>query len=218
MKSVAMIPIKLHSERVPGKSLKPLGGRPLLHYIQQACLGAQLLDEVYVYCSSAEVAPYVLDGVTLCLRPAFLDGDECNCNDLLREFMTQVEADIYVASHATAPFTRPASIDACIRSVRDGEYDSAFLAQPLRQMLWQHGRPLNFDPAHFPRTQDLVPIHVEASGAFAVSRAAFMQYGYRAAGRVRIHEVDAVEAFDLDWPQDFAIAEAMLSALPEPGA
>lgn len=217
MKTACMIPIKLRSERVPGKNLKPLGGRPLLHYIQRACLRAQLLDEVYVYCSSEEVAPYVLEGVTLLLRPDFLDGDGCNCNDLLRGFMAQVEADIYVASHATAPFTRPQSIDACIARIRDGEYDSAFLAQPLRQMMWQHGRPLNFDPAHFPRTQDLDPIHMEASGAFAVSRAAFMQYGYRAAGRVHIHEVDALEALDVDWPQDFAIAEALLSALPELG-
>lgn len=218
MKTAAMIPIKLHSERVPGKNLKPLGGRPLMHYIQHACLRARLLDEVYVYCSSDEVAPYILEGITLLRRPAFLDGDGCNCNDLLREFMAQVEADIYVAAHATAPFTRPDSIDACIARVRDDEYDSAFLAQPLRQMLWQHGRPLNFDPSHFPRTQDLDPVHVEASGAFVVSRSAFRQYGCRAAGRIHIHEIDALEAFDLDWPQDFAIAEALLAALPELGA
>lgn len=215
MKTVCMIPVKLRSERVPDKNIRSLGGRPLMHYIQRVCLETQALDAVYVYCSSDEVAPYVLDGVTLLIRPAWLDGDECNCNDLLWEFMGQVDADIYVASHATAPFTRPASIEACIAQVESGAYDSAFLAHPLRQMMWQNGQPLNFDPQHFPRTQDLAPIHVEASGAFVVARSTFEKYGRRVGEQVYIHEVDAIEAFDIDWPQDFAIAEAILQAMPE---
>ena len=38
MKTVALIPIKLGSKRVPGKNIKPFfDGTPLMHFIQKAC-------------------------------------------------------------------------------------------------------------------------------------------------------------------------------------
>lgn len=48
MKTVALIPIKLGSKRVPGKNIKPFfDGTPLMHFIQKACLEAKNIDEVY---------------------------------------------------------------------------------------------------------------------------------------------------------------------------
>ena len=47
MKTVALIPIKLGSKRVPGKNIKPFfDGTPLMHFIQRACLDAKTIDEV----------------------------------------------------------------------------------------------------------------------------------------------------------------------------
>ena len=57
MKTVALIPIKLGSKRVPGKNIKPFfDGTPLMHFIQKACLEAKNIDEVYIYCSDDAVA------------------------------------------------------------------------------------------------------------------------------------------------------------------
>ena len=42
MKVVAMIPIKLNNERVPGKNIKKFSdGTPLMSLIQRACMGAE---------------------------------------------------------------------------------------------------------------------------------------------------------------------------------
>lgn len=50
MKTVALIPIKLGSKRVPGKNIKPFyDGTPLMHFIQRACLEAKNIDDVYIY-------------------------------------------------------------------------------------------------------------------------------------------------------------------------
>ena len=63
MKTVALIPIKLGSKRVPGKNIKPfLDGTPLMHVIQRACLDAKTIDEVDVYCSDEAVQEYILPG------------------------------------------------------------------------------------------------------------------------------------------------------------
>lgn len=63
MKTVALIPIKLGSKRVPGKNIKPFfDGTPLMHFIQRACLDAKTIDEVDVYYSDEAVQEYILPG------------------------------------------------------------------------------------------------------------------------------------------------------------
>ncbi len=212
MKTVVMIPIKLNNERVPGKNVKCFSdGTPLMVLIQQACLDAKLVDEVYVYCSKEEVCEYLLPGVKFLKRPEYLDGNGANCNDILREFMKEVEADIYVASHATGPFTKSQSIDECIQKVASGDYDSAFLAKRIQEFLWSEGKALNFDVQHFPRTQDLVPIYSEAPGAYVFTRETFLTYGRRVGAKPYICEVSEIEARDIDYPEDFEIANAIYS-------
>ena len=63
MKKVAMIPIKLNNERIPGKNVKCFSdGIPLINLIQNACLHADV-DKVYVYCSSEGIKEYLVSGV-----------------------------------------------------------------------------------------------------------------------------------------------------------
>lgn len=210
MKVVALIPLKLKNERVPGKNLKKFyDGTPLVEFIQKACLGAKRVDEIYVYCSNEDAKDYLLPGVQFLKRPQFLDEDTSNCNDIIREFMKELTADIYVVAHATGPFTKSESIDACVEKVVSKEYDSAFLAKRMQEFLWQDGKALNFDVQHFPRTQDLKPIYSEASGAFVFPKETFLKYDRRVGIKPYIHEVDLIEAIDIDYPIDFDIANAV---------
>lgn len=210
MNVVAMIPIKLNNERISGKNVKKFSdGTPMMEMIQKTCLGAESVDAVYVYCSKPEVQRYIVDGVKYLQRPEYLDTSVVNCNDIIREFMKVVKADIYVVSHATSPFTKSASVEACIQKVASGEYDSAFLAKRLQEFLWQDGTAMNFDIQHFPRTQDLKPIYSESSGAFVFTKESFLKYDRRVGIKPYIHEVDAIEAVDIDYPIDFEIANAI---------
>lgn len=214
MKTVAMIPIKLNNERVPGKNIKKFeDGTPLMSLIQKACLGAKTVDEVYVYCSNPNVKDYLEDGVKYLQRPDFLDTNKVNCNDIIREFMKVVDADIYVVSHATGPFTQSNSIDACVDAVASGEYDSAFLARRLQEFLWCKGTAMNFDIQHFPRTQDLEPIYSEAPGAYVFSKDTFTKYDRRVGMHPYIHEISEIESRDIDYPDDFDIANAIYMSI-----
>lgn len=214
MKTVVLLPIKLNNQRVPGKNIKKFSdGTPLMSLIQQACLKAKNVDEIYVYCSKPEVQEYILPGVKFLQRPEFLDGDQANSNDIIREFIKTVEADIYVETHATGPFTTPESIDKCVQEVASGEYDSAFLAKRIQEFLWQNGTAMNFDIQNFPRTQDLVPIYSEAPGAYVFSRETFEKYGRRVGIKPYIHEISEIESRDIDYPEDFEIANAIYMSM-----
>ncbi len=210
MKTVALIPIKLGSKRVPEKNIKQFfDGTPLMSFIQQACLAANNVDEIYVYCSDERVIPYVLPGVKFMKRPAFLDGDDINANDFIREFIKNVDADIYVNAHATSPFARPETIDDCVEKVASGKYDSAFCAEAIRTFMWENGKPINFDPDQFPRTQDLPCIYGETSIAYVFTKDSFLKNNRRLGSHPYIKEVGKIEAIDIDYPEDFEIANAI---------
>lgn len=210
MKTVALIPIKLGSKRVPGKNIKPFfDGTPLMHFIQKTCLDATTIDEVYIYCSDESVQEYILPGVKFLKRPEYLNGEDINANDFIREFMKVVDADIYVNAHTTSPFAKPSTIDDCVSHVASGEYDSAFCAEVIRTFMWENGKPINFDPDHFPRTQDLPLIYGETSIAYVFTKESFKKYNRRLGAHPYICEVDKIEAMDIDYPEDFEICDAI---------
>ncbi len=218
MKTVALIPIKLNSTRVPGKNTKSFyDGTPLMHFIQYACLNSSNIHEVYIYCSDESVKPYILPGVRFLKRPKYLDADNMNANDLIREFINEVEADIYVNAHTTSPFAKPETIDDLISKVSGGEYDSAFCVEAIRSFIWEDGKPVNFDPNCLSRTQDLIPMYKETSIAYVFTKETFVKYGRRLGTHPYIKEVDRIEAIDIDYPEDFNMANAIYKELLKNG-
>lgn len=211
MKIVAMVPIKLNSERVKEKNLRTFyDGKPLIHFILEALVRSTLINEIYVYCSDERIRDYLIDGVRFLKRPAFLDLNTSNCNDIIREFVKEVRADYYVVSHATAPFTKTESIDRCIDNVVNSDkYDSAFTVEKIQNFMWTNGRPLNFEPSHFPRTQDLEPIYVETSGAFVFPIEVFETYNRRIGIKPCLVEVEPAESCDIDTEYDMSVAQAL---------
>lgn len=210
-KVVAMIPIKLNSERVKDKNIRTFfDGKPLVSFIAVALAGSKYIDEAYVYCSNRKIEGYIPKAVSFLERPAYLDGNECNCNDIIREFMKVIDSDIYVVSHATAPFTTSESIDQCIEAVgNDAEFDSSFLVKKVQTFLWGEGKALNFDPQHFPRTQDLEPIYTETSGAHVFTKEVFYTYDRRVGVHPYFVEVGEIESLDIDTEEEMLIAQAV---------
>lgn len=219
MKIVAMVPIKLNSERVKDKNIRLFfGGKPLIQFILEALVQSKLIDEIYVYCSDERIKNYLIKGVKFLKRPEILDGNSSNCNDIIREFMKEVQADVYVVSHATAPFTKTESIDRCIESVvNDEKYDSAFTVEKIQTFMWGNGKPINFDPDHFPRTQDLNPIYMETSGAFVFPKYVFEKYNRRIGGSPCLVEVDNFESCDIDTEYDMTVAQALYMYMNQKG-
>lgn len=210
MKTVALIPIKLGSIRVPQKNIRPFyDGTPLMFFIQKACLESKYIDEIYIYCSDESIKKYVLPGVKFLKRPEFLNGDDKNANDIINEFMKEVDADIYVNTHTTSPFAKSETIDDCIKHVANGEYDSAFCAEAIRTFMWEDGKPINFNPDRFPRTQDLPLIYGETCIAYVFKKETFKTYNRRVGIRPFIKEVGKIEAMDIDYPEDFEICNAI---------
>lgn len=211
MSIVAVMPIKLKNERCPGKNTKLLGSKPLLQHELDSLKGTGLLDSINVYCSDEAIVPFLPSGVNFIQRPVFLDLPTSNFTQIFDHFMSAVDADIYVYAHATAPFITVATMKQCIEAVKSGEYDSAFCAIKLQDYLWQDGEPLNFDASNLPRTQDLNPIYQETSGVYVFTKEVYEKYRRRIGKKPFIKEVSFKESVDIDNPEDFDLAEALVN-------
>lgn len=212
VKIVAIMPIKLKNERLPGKNTKRLGNKPLLLYELETLLQIKEIDSINVYCSSAEICKYLPEGVRFIERPVFLDLPEANFTQIFKEFMREVIADVYVYAHATAPFISVHTVKECILAVVSGKYDSAFCAERIQDFLWLDGEPLNFDACNVPRSQDLKPIYRETSGVYVFRKEVFTQYGRRVGKRPFVKEVSFREAVDINNLEDFRLAQIILQA------
>lgn len=214
MKIVAVVPMKLNNRRCPNKNIKPLGkGNPLCQYILNTLLNVEYIDEVYVYCSNDEIQKYLPRGVKYLKRSEQLDLDTTKMNEVLKSFANEVEADIYVMTHATSPFVKEESIEKGIHEILNGEYDSAFAAKKIQDFLWLDGKPMNYDLDSIPRTQDLDPILQETSG-FYIYKADVIKNKNRRIGDIPyIVEVGEIESMDIDEQIDFDIASAIFDSL-----
>ena len=212
MKTVAFVPIRLNSQRVEGKNLRLLGGEPLLCHILRALLATQHIDEVYVYCSNETIRPLLPDGVRFLHRSEQLDRDTTLGREIYDAFTAEVDADLYVLAHATSPFIRPATIDRALEEVLSGEYDSAFSAEKIQTFAWYGGRPLNYSPENIPRTQTIEPVYIETSAFFIFPRALWRERHRRIGDRPYMAVVDRIEGLDIDYPEDFAMAEVIAAA------
>ncbi len=209
-KIVAVVPMKLNSQRLPQKNMKCFtNGGPLCSYILKTLQKIPVIQEIYVYCSQDHIRSCLPDGIKYLQRSASLDRDDAQMNEVLRCFAEEIFADVYVMTHATSPFVKPQTIQKGLEAVLSGKYDSAFAAEKIQGFLWMNGMPFNYELNAIPRTQDMQPVYKETSGFYIYERNVMIQKGQRIGKRPYMVETGKIEAVDIDELEDFLIANAI---------
>jgi len=210
---VALVPMRHHSERVPGKNYRPFAGRPLYHHIVESLLACPLIREVVVDTDSPTIkkdASRHFPQVRLLERPEQLRAGTVPMNDVLLHDVAQVEADYYLQTHSTNPLLRSATIVQALESFLASRptYDSLFSVTRVQTRFWDNeGRAINHDPSILLRTQDLPPIYEENSCLYVFTRSTLENQGNRIGERPLLFEIDRTEAWDIDEELDFRLAE-----------
>lgn len=214
---VALVPMRHHSQRVPGKNYRLLAGKPLFHHILETLLACRLIDEVVVDTDSPPVIQGLRESfpqVRVLERPDHLRGDAIPMNEILAYDTSQVEADFYLQTHSTNPLLRLASIQRAIQNFLSSYpmYDSLFSVTRLQTRLWdQLGRAINHNPAILLQTQDLPPVYEENSCIYIFTRQTLLARRNRLGERPMMFEIDAAEAWDIDEELDFLLVEFLIN-------
>ena len=214
MKTVAFVPIKMNNERLPGKNTKKFSnGKPLISYILKTLKETKGIDEIYVYCSNSAIKEFLPNGVSFLKRDEYLDKSTTSFNEVLKYFAKDVKADVYLLTHATAPFISKNSFERGIEAVTSGKYDSALAVEKMQEFIWKEGTPFNYNPEKIPRTQDLEPYYIETCGMYIYTADLINNEGRRIGHHPYLVEVSKIEACDINNPDDFIVADAIASAI-----
>lgn len=212
----ALVPMRHHSQRVPGKNYRPLAGRPLYHHILATLLAVPEITQISVDTDSDVIIEGLrqdFPGVKVIVRPQRLRADDIPMNEILAHDVGIVEADYYVQSHSTSPLIRPGTISTAITKFLGSreEYDSLFTVTRLQTRLYdQHGRAINHDPSVLIQTQDLPPVYEENSCLYLFAGENLLRHRHRIGQRPMLFEIDAAEAWDIDEELDFQICEFLM--------
>jgi CMP-N-acetylneuraminic acid synthetase len=210
----ALVPIKDHSERVPGKNFKDFIGKPLYHHIVENLDVTYAVDEILIDTDSPRVILEAKDlspKVRVIERPEHLRGDFVSMNKVIAHDLEQSRADIYLQTHATNPLLKPQTIANALKAfVESEEHDSLFTVNQYQSRFYHaDGTPLNHDPENLIRTQDLDPLYEENSGLYVFTRESFFGLGRRIGAKPLLYPIDRIEATDIDDAFTFRLAELL---------
>lgn len=121
MKPLFIIPARGGSKGIPGKNIKPLGGKPLIAHTVAHALAVAPAASIVVTTDSEAIADAARSaGATLiCMRPASLATDTAGSREVMLHAMDWasdrgVDFDTAVLLQPTSPLRTPGDIVACM--------------------------------------------------------------------------------------------------------
>jgi CMP-N-acetylneuraminic acid synthetase len=216
MKLIALVPMRHHSQRVPGKNYRPLAGKPLFHHIIETLLIVPEIDQIVVDTDSE----LVLDGLRRVFstvervdRPGHLRADDVPMNEILLHDTEQFPADFYLQTHCTNPLLKSETISKAIQAFHANypKLDSLFSVTRLQTRLYdKDGNAINHNPKELIQTQNLPPVYEENSCIYIFNRANLAAKRHRISDHPLMFEIDTDEAWDIDEELDFEIADFLV--------
>jgi len=217
LRIAALVPMRHHSQRVPGKNFRDLAGKPLYTYIIDSLLQCPEISEVVVDTDSAVIFEGLAKqypDVKRINRPDHLLADDVPMNEILMYDTSQTEADLYLQTHSTNPLLSSETISKAVKALLNNypAYDSLFSVTRLQTRLWdQLGRAINHNPAVLLQTQDLPPVYEENSCIYIFSKDTLISRRNRLGLRPYMFEINADESCDIDEELDFEIVDLLMS-------
>ena len=180
MKLIAIIPARGGSKGIPGKNIRPVGGKPLLAWSIGQARQTPQITRVFVSTDSNEIAAVARDyGAEVIMRPPEISGDTASSESCLVHALDWLEGakcqapsakdasrfsisaspwasnpDLVVFLQATSPLRKPDDIQKAIETFEREQADSLFSACRVEGFVWrveEDGTPRSFSYNHLDR-------------------------------------------------------------------
>lgn len=134
MNSVAVIPARGGSKRIPGKNLRNFLGKPILERVVQKLLTSEAIERVFVSTDSTEIAEAAISfGAEVpFLRPSELSDDFASTSAVMKHATSFLLSEISVSSvfcvYPTSVGLTHLDIDNAVKLFEEGQWDYVFSA------------------------------------------------------------------------------------------
>ncbi len=219
--TVAFIPARGGSKRLPGKNVRPLDGRPLLIHAIELAHAVDGIDRCIVSTDDGDIATIARSaGAEVVARPAELSGDDATtasaaCH-LLETMINAGDApSILVTLQPNCPLRSPDLVAQALALFRVHRPDTVVSISPVpaKQGVLRDGV---FVPAYRPgtRSQELEPVYAENGLVYVSDAETVLAMGDLFTPRLRGLVCEGVLAHgDIDTERDFVVTERLYHAL-----
>lgn len=217
-KIIGFVPARGGSSRVPRKNLKEIGGLPMF---LRACYNLhQVLpkEDIVVDSDDAEILELAgQHGFSTLKRPDELATNGTDGNAFFRwETSNFPDADIYIQHLPPMPFLSKDTLLEGINAVKSGEYDSIVCVGKEHYYLWDPEKEVpGYDLRHIPNSFTLKETVFETMGFYVISKEAHLKEGLRIGEKYKMIAVNKIEQIDVNYPDDFLLADAVEKGLDE---
>ena len=235
MNVVAIIFARGGSKGLPGKNIRPFGGKPLIAWSIEHALAIKRIDRVLVSTDSDEIAAVALEyGAEVpFLRPAELAADDSpewlawrHALNYLRESTGELP-DVMVSVPTTAPLRLPGDIENCLNEYENHDADIVITVTDAHRSPYFNMVKTNSDGSvglvnppqkAIARRQDAPIVFDMATVCYVVKPEFVMSHESTFEGRVRSVHVPIERAIDIDTLLDFQNAEHLMHLRSENNA
>lgn len=219
LKSIAVIPARGGSKRLPRKNIIDFSGKPIIAYTIEAALQTSLFDRVVVSTEDTEIAEVALRfGAQVSKRPVSLATDASTvvevCADLLeREKIDGRTYDVLCCLYATAPLRTSKDIKNTLRLLEDDNCDSAMAVtnyhfpphQALKIDKSQNLIPVWPDMINM-KSQEVPDFLVDNGSAYAIEVAVFKEKKSFLGNHLKGYIMPRIRSVDIDTQEDLDLA------------
>ena len=214
-KICALIFLREESTRIPGKNLRIFNKKPLFHSILSTLEQSKYLDQIVVNTPSDKIIADCSDfKVKIHKRPEWLNKvDRNEANEIIKFDLEKLDYEFYLQTHSTNPLLKIETIDKSIETFFNniGNYDSLFSVNSFKKRFYTYnGKAINHDIEKLLPTQKIQPILMENSCIYIFSKKSFFMNENRIGKTPFLFETDINESVDIDYEEDFKLAEKML--------
>lgn len=222
-----LVPARAGSKGLPGKNLKPLGGVPLLGWTARTIAASGVAGRAVLTTEDPAIAEagraFGLE--TPFLRPAALARDDSEMLDVVEHAVAFMEERAGFAPAAvmllqpTCPFRRPERLRQALDLLDLPGTEGVIGAARIERgpaLLFRQGEDGLLSPLapweERIRRQEVSATFTPNGTLYLTTRQSLARHRRLFPPRLRALPTDAVEGIDIDTPEDWALAEAVVSA------
>ncbi len=216
----AFLPCRLGSQRVPDKNIRVFAGIEgglLKIKLDQLC-NTPKIDNIIVSSNDPRVlefaSKYDYSRIIIDERPDNLGSNTTTTDELIRYVPSLITEGHVLWTHVTSPFLNEddyAKIIECYFKQLSNGYDSLMTVLKLQGFIWDNTKPLSYqrNELKWPMTQNIEPLFEVDSGVFLSSINNYKEFADRIGEKPFLYEQDKSKSIDIDWPEDFNLAERL---------
>jgi YrbI family 3-deoxy-D-manno-octulosonate 8-phosphate phosphatase len=212
---VAFIPARSGSKSILGKNIKLFCGKPLIHWVINACIDCEKINKIFVSTDGESIKTcvdkinhkklFVVD------RSPSTATDEASTESAMLEFANNNSFKHIVLVQATSPLLKSDDLNEGIIKYFHSKSDSLLSVVRQKRFLWDENNsnviPLNYDLDKRPRRQEFDGFLVENGSFYITSKKNLVKSKCRLSGKIAKYEMDSNSYYELDELEDWNILE-----------